>query len=248
MVREALADAGLTIDDVDGVCYGGTPPGIAEYLGIHPRFVDGTMTGGSSYEIARRARGRGHRGRAVRRRGRRVHGDPTRRPGPQERRRAARARCPDRIPMFEWEMPYGLRMPMGAYALAASRHMAEYGTTSEQLAQIAVDTRRWASLNPRRAIPRADHDRRRARVADAGVAAASPRLLPRDRRRGRVRDDVGRPGSRPGEGARLRARRRDVHRPFDDLGDARPRDRLRGRSRGPPRSSRRASPPTKSTC
>jgi len=51
--------------------------------------------------------------------------------------------------MFEWEMPYGLRMPIGAYALAASRHMAVYGTTSEQLAQIAVDTRRWASMNPR---------------------------------------------------------------------------------------------------
>jgi len=52
-------------------------------------------------------------------------------------------------PMLEWEMPYGLRMPMGAYALAASRHMAVYGTTSEQLAQIAVDTRRWAAMNPR---------------------------------------------------------------------------------------------------
>jgi acetyl-CoA C-acetyltransferase len=52
-------------------------------------------------------------------------------------------------PAFEFELPYGLRLPMGAYALAASRHMAEYGTTSEQLAQIAVDTRRWAALNPR---------------------------------------------------------------------------------------------------
>ena len=39
-------------------------------------------------------------------------------------------------PTLEWEMPYGLRMPMGAYALAASRHMAVYGTTAEQLAQI----------------------------------------------------------------------------------------------------------------
>ena len=148
MVREALADAGLTIDDVDGVCYGGMPPGIAEYLGIHPRFVDGTMTGGSSYEIhvehaaAAIAAGlcevvvgvyaatpRGDRGR------KNGGGRPGPMPGPN--------------PMFEWEMPYGLRMPMGAYALAASRHMAEYGTTSEQLAQIAVDTRRWASLNPR---------------------------------------------------------------------------------------------------
>ncbi len=40
-------------------------------------------------------------------------------------------------------------MPMTSYTLAASRHMAQYGTTSEQLAQIAVDTRRWAALNPR---------------------------------------------------------------------------------------------------
>jgi acetyl-CoA acetyltransferase len=52
-------------------------------------------------------------------------------------------------PTAEWELPFGLRMPMGAYALAASRHMAEYGTTSEQLAQIAVSTREWATMNPR---------------------------------------------------------------------------------------------------
>jgi acetyl-CoA acetyltransferase len=148
MVREALADAGLSIDDVDGVCYGGMAPSIAEYLGIGPRFVDGTMTGGSSYELhvehaaAALAAGlcdvvvgvyaatpRGDRTR----RGERGRPDPF--PGPN--------------PMLEWEVPYGLRMPMGAYALAASRHMAVYGTTSEQLAQIAVDTRRWAALNPR---------------------------------------------------------------------------------------------------
>ena len=41
-------------------------------------------------------------------------------------------------------MPYGLRTPMGPYALAAARHMHQYGTTSEQLAQIAVTTRQWA--------------------------------------------------------------------------------------------------------
>jgi acetyl-CoA acetyltransferase len=51
--------------------------------------------------------------------------------------------------MAEWELAYGMRMPMGAYALAASRHMAQYGTTSEQLAQIAVSTREWATMNPR---------------------------------------------------------------------------------------------------
>jgi acetyl-CoA acetyltransferase len=52
-------------------------------------------------------------------------------------------------PRLEWEMPFGMQSPIGAYALAASRHMAVFGTTSEQLAQIAVDTRRWASLNPK---------------------------------------------------------------------------------------------------
>jgi len=52
-------------------------------------------------------------------------------------------------PLVEWDLPYGLRTPMGPYALAASRHMYEYGTTAEQLAQIAVSTREWASRNPR---------------------------------------------------------------------------------------------------
>ena len=147
VVREALADAGLTIGDVDGICYGGMAPGFAEYVGVHPRFVDGTMTGGSSYEIHVE-----HCAAAIASglcevvvgvyaatpRGDRARKNGGGRPGPM----------PGPNPMLEWEMPYGLRMPMGAYALAASRHMAAYGTTPEQLAQIAVDTRRWASLNP----------------------------------------------------------------------------------------------------
>jgi len=147
MVRDALADAGLTVDEVDGICYGGMAPGISEYLGISPRFVDGTMTGGSSYELHVE-----HAAAAIAAglcevvvgvyaatpRGDRARGSG-RRPGPP----------PGPNAMLDWEMPYGLRMPMGAYALSASRHMAVYGTTPEQLAQIAVDTRRWAALNPR---------------------------------------------------------------------------------------------------
>jgi len=148
VVREALADAGLTIGDVDGICYGGSAPGVAEYLGIHPRFIDGTMTGGSSYELhvehaaAAIASGLGDvivGLYAATPRADRARGSAGGRLGPP----------PGPNPMFEWEMPYGLRMPLGAYALAASRHMAVHGTTSEQLAQIAVDTRRWASMNPR---------------------------------------------------------------------------------------------------
>ena len=48
-----------------------------------------------------------------------------------------------------WERVYGVASPPPAYALAATRHMHEYGTTSEQLAEVAVAARAWAALNPR---------------------------------------------------------------------------------------------------
>jgi acetyl-CoA acetyltransferase len=146
MVGAALADAGLTLADVDGVCHPMSSMMFAEYLGIHPRFTDSTMTGGSSFEVhlehaaAAIAAGlcdvvvdvyastpRGDRRRQVNR------------PRPQ-------MTAPN--PAIEWEVPFALRQPMGPYALAASRHMAVYGTTSEQLAQIAVSTRQWAAMNP----------------------------------------------------------------------------------------------------
>ena len=48
-----------------------------------------------------------------------------------------------------YEAPYKPLRPVGAYALAASRHMHEYGTTKrEQLAEVAVAARKWAQLNP----------------------------------------------------------------------------------------------------
>src|SRR5215204_1134171 len=156
MVEDALADAGLTLDDVDGLCYAGYSPmavnQLAEELDIHPTFIDGTFTGGSSYEVhvehaaaaiaagvcdvvvsvyASTPRGDRKSGRGG--------GFGGRRPPPMG--------PPD--PSSEWQMPYALNMPIGPYALAASRHMATYGTTSEQLAQIAVSTREWASRNPR---------------------------------------------------------------------------------------------------
>ena len=154
MIAEALADAGLSLSDVDGVCCAqglGFAPSVelAEYLRIQPRWTDSTQTGGSSFEVhvdhaaaaialgqcdvaisvyagtprtSRRQGGAGYRSRSVT-------------VGPS--------------PMAEWELPFGMRMPMGAYALAASRHMAQYGTTAEQLARIAVSTRQWATMNPR---------------------------------------------------------------------------------------------------
>jgi acetyl-CoA acetyltransferase len=147
MIHEALADAGLTLDDVDGVCHAFSPAGLAEYLGIRPRFLDGTMVGGSSYELhvehAAAAIAAGLCDVVVG-----VYASTPR----SDRNRPGAGRGsmpPGPHPAFEWEVPYGLRLPIGGYSLAASRHMAVYGTRPEQLAQIAVDTRRWAGMNPR---------------------------------------------------------------------------------------------------
>jgi acetyl-CoA acetyltransferase len=150
VVRAALDDAGLEPADVDGLCMstGGTlmhSVELGEQLGISPRWTDSTQVGGASYELyvehaasaiaaglcetvvivyastPRASRKRGGAGMGV-------------------------LATPERL---EWETPYGIFLPIGAYALAASRHMAEYGTKPEELAQIAVDTRRWASMNER---------------------------------------------------------------------------------------------------
>lgn len=150
VVRAALADAGLTLKDVDGLCSctGGTlmhSVELAEHLGITPRFTDATQTGGASYglyvEHAAAAIAAGlaetvvivyaSTPRAARRRGEKGMGVFA---------------TPERL---EWETPFGVMLPISAYALAANRHMAEFGTTPEQLAQIAVDTRKWAARNPR---------------------------------------------------------------------------------------------------
>ena len=149
MVRAALDDARLTLADVDGVCHAQSAVGLAEYLGVHPRYLESTSSGGSSFEIhaehAAAAIAAGLADVVVS-----VYAAT-----PRSDRKAGRPRMRGRPnfggpdPILEWELPFGLRMPMGPYALAASRHMAQFGTTSEQLAEIAVSTRRWAALNPR---------------------------------------------------------------------------------------------------
>jgi acetyl-CoA acetyltransferase len=146
MVREALADAGLTIADVDGLCCSGPPAGLAEYLGLDLSFVDGTFTGGSSFEVhvehAAAAIAAGLCDVVVGVYAQTPRGDR------QNGRQGGTPFPPGPNPILEWEAPHGLAVPAGAYALAASRHMAEFGTTAEQLARIAVDTRAWASANP----------------------------------------------------------------------------------------------------
>jgi acetyl-CoA acetyltransferase len=157
MLREALDDAGLDIRDVDAVFSAGDSMGFAEYFGIQPRYTDSTQVGGSSFEVhvehAAAAIALGLCDVAVTTYASTPH-SARRRPRPQGGMpgmdpRAMRAMMGGANPAMEWEAPYGLRQPMGAYALAASRHMAVYGTTAEQLAHIAVSTREWAVMNPR---------------------------------------------------------------------------------------------------
>jgi acetyl-CoA acetyltransferase len=146
MVGAALADAGLTLADVDGVCHPMSSMLFAEYLGVHPRFTDSTMTGGSSFEVHLE-----HAAAAIAAGLCDVVIDVYASTPRSDRRRQVNRPRPQMMgpnPAIEWEVPFALRQPMGPYALAASRHMAVYGTTSEQLAQIAVSTRQWAAMNP----------------------------------------------------------------------------------------------------
>ena len=141
--QRALADCGLTLKDVDGLFCAMTQQrmsinGMIEYLGIHPKFIGSSMTGGSSFEFhvaqAAAAIQAGLCNVAVI-----GYGSTQRSVG----RRQASAR-----EINPYETPFNPFMPTSAYALAAARHMHQYGTTREQLAEVAVAARKWAQLNP----------------------------------------------------------------------------------------------------
>jgi acetyl-CoA acetyltransferase len=150
VITAALADAGVSLRDVDGLCSctGGTlmhSVELAEYLGVTPKFTDATQTGGASYglyvEHAAAAIGAGEAETVVI-----VYASTPRAARKRGEKGLGVFATPERL---EWETPYGVMLPISAYALAADRHMATFGTTAEQLAQIAVDTRTWARSNPR---------------------------------------------------------------------------------------------------
>jgi acetyl-CoA C-acetyltransferase len=146
----ALADAGLTLDDVDGLLCAGDTPGfgpisIADYLGLkHLSFVDSTETGGSSYVLHV-----GHAAMAIDEGKCSVAliilaGLP--------RQRAFDGVSRGEPPEFSFEQPFGLSIP-SLYGLAARRHMYEYGTTSAQLAEIKVAASHHAQYNPHALLP-----------------------------------------------------------------------------------------------
>jgi acetyl-CoA acetyltransferase len=140
----ALDDAGLELSDVDGLFSAASQLNMAtlsagEYLGIQPRYADATQIGGSSFiahlQHAHAAIDAGLCEVALI-----VYGSTQRLVG---RGGASRQE------VDPYEAPYEPANPMTAYALAAARHMHEFGTTAEQLAEVAVSARRWAQLNPK---------------------------------------------------------------------------------------------------
>jgi acetyl-CoA acetyltransferase len=140
----ALDDAGLDKSQIDGIFtasigYPLPALSVAEYLGVRPRYYDSTMTGGSSFlshvlhaaaaissglcDVALIAYG--------------------------STQRSAAGGLAGAGQQFAYEDVYAARRPIGMYALAAARHMHQYGTTRDQLAEVAVAARRWAQLNPK---------------------------------------------------------------------------------------------------
>jgi acetyl-CoA C-acetyltransferase len=145
----ALADAGLTVDDVDGYAVSGEAPGgvtaMADYLGLSVRYFDTTDVGGSSYvsEVAHAAQAIAAGKCSV------VLITMGGRP-----RSAGRRPVPATAPSTPFEAPYGHSNP-GSYALAARRHMYEFGTTSEQLAAVKVAAASHAVHNENAFLQRA---------------------------------------------------------------------------------------------
>jgi acetyl-CoA acetyltransferase len=139
----ALRQANLRPEDVDAlfVCLSDdmlSGMTIAEYLGIRPRLTDNNRTGGSSFlihvmlaalalesrqcDVALIAYG--------------------------SNQRAATGKLVNLIRSSPYEAPYRALSPISAYALAAARHMHQFGTTREQLGAVAIAARNWAQLNP----------------------------------------------------------------------------------------------------
>ncbi len=140
-VTEALRDAGLALTDIDGLFTANMANilptlAVGEYLGVRPRVAVGTNTGGNSpidhtlwaaialeaglCDVALICYG--------------------------SNQRSGKSAPPDQPP---YESVYHSRDPITSYALAAARHMHQYGTTREQLAAVAVAARQWAQRNPR---------------------------------------------------------------------------------------------------
>lgn len=145
----AVADAGLTMADIDGICTASASATmwampVIEYLGLRPRYIDSTMLGGSSFIAhllpAMQALQSGQCNAVLV-----CYGSAQRSATFGRREVVASRKFLDPQP---YEMPYDPMMPLSAYALVASRYMHQYGATRKDLALVAVAARQWAQRNP----------------------------------------------------------------------------------------------------
>lgn len=147
VARGALADAGLTKDDVDGFFCDSTAPGLggmslAEYMGLNLKYTDTSETGGSSYQVHV-----GHAAAAI------AAGKCSvalitlaGRPKAEGLATLGVRDYGNLLPEIGFELPYGAAIT-ALYGMAARRHMHEFGTTSEQLAWIKVAASHHAQHN-----------------------------------------------------------------------------------------------------
>jgi acetyl-CoA acetyltransferase len=139
----ALDDCGLKLGDIDGVFAASAqvrfgPMMLAEYLGLNPRYLDGTQIGGSSFMS--------HLAHAVAAIELGLCEVALIAYGSTQRSVSRSAASPTDVNPYE--APFRPMMPASAYAFAAARHMHQFGTTRAQLADVAVAARQWALLNP----------------------------------------------------------------------------------------------------
>ena len=144
----AVADAGLNMSDIDGLMtasFNRFLPGlsVAEYMGLEPRFMDTTNVGGSSYvaylQSAALALNAGLCDAVLV-----AYGSTAR----TQRDFREHIRYRALLEPQPYESPAQPFNPVTSYALAAARHMHEFGTTREQMAHVAVAAREWAQHNP----------------------------------------------------------------------------------------------------
>jgi acetyl-CoA C-acetyltransferase len=148
VARGAVADAGLTLADVDGLFCSFDAPGVGaltltDHLGLRVRHVDATDTGGSSPIVqvshAAQAIAAGRCSVALIT----LAGRPRSAPSPRD---WWFLEDPS-VPEVPYELPFRHTV-VNTYAMVARRHMHEFGTTSEQLAWVKVAASHHAQHNP----------------------------------------------------------------------------------------------------
>ena len=142
--RNALADAGLTVHDVDGIATAGPVANeVSHHLGISPRWLDGTNVGGCSFMLHVR-----HAAAAIAAGAAEVilitHGESGR-SGVGARPFAI---GPSTV-QGQFEAAYGALAPYSTFTVPALRFLHDRGMGRRDLAEVAVAQRMWAMSNSR---------------------------------------------------------------------------------------------------